>query len=101
MGGGYTLTAGSGGSLILSSTGSTALITVTDGNHGISAPVQIAGGNLLIAESNSGVLGISGNISDDLGQRSLTLAGDGTGELILSGTNNTYGSRGRLWRPAP
>ncbi len=91
LGGGYTLTAGSGGSLILSSTGSTALITVTDGNHGISAPVQIAGGNLLIAESNSGVLGISGNISDDLGQRSLTLAGDGTGELILSGTNNTYG----------
>ena len=36
------------------------------------------------------MLGISGNISDDSGLRSLTLGGDGTGTLILSGTN-TYG----------
>ena len=50
----------------------------------------IVGGSLAIAESNSSSLTISGNISDDNGAESLTLLGDGSGELVLSG-NNTYG----------
>ena len=52
--------------------------------------MQIAGGNLAIALSDSGILNISGNISDDGSQRSLTLGGDGSGQLVLSGTNS-YG----------
>ena len=86
----YTL---SGSTLTLNnstSTSGTSTVTVLSGTHTISAPVEIAGGGLVVGVSNSGVLGISGNISDDNGQESLTLAGDGSGQLILSGTN-TYG----------
>ncbi len=88
----YTL---SGGSLTLQqgTTGSgTATVTVTSGSQAIQSLVQIAGGNLAIALSNSGILAISGNISDDGSQRSLTLAGDGSGQLVLSGTNNYGGA---------
>ena len=86
----YTL---SGSTLTLNnstSTSGTSMVTVLGGTHTISAPVEIAGGSLVVGVSNSGVLGISGNISDDNGQESLTLAGDGSGQLILSGTNS-YG----------
>ena len=44
---------------------------------------------MTVAISNNGALAISGNITDDGGQRSLTLNGDGTGQLVLSG-NNSY-----------
>ncbi len=62
------------------------------GTHSISAPLAVAGGNLVIAESGNGLLGISGNITDDNLHRSLTLAGDGTGVLVLSGTNSYGGA---------
>ena len=53
--------------------------------------MEISGGSLAVAISNNGTLGISGNISDDNGRESLTLASaDGTGQLILSGSNS-YG----------
>lgn len=89
---GYTLSCGSGGALALdyasNPTGSQLLVFA--GSHAITAPVTIAGGNLTITESNNGSLLIAGNINDDTGAESLTLDGDGTGELVLSGTN-TYG----------
>ena len=42
--------------------------------------------------SNTGSLAISGNITDDGQQRSLTLSGDGTGQLVLSGNNSYSGA---------
>jgi fibronectin-binding autotransporter adhesin len=84
---GYTLAAGNGGSLTLTNS---ATVMLLSGTHTISAPVEIALGGLVISASNASVLNISGNISDDNGAESLTLAGDGTGQLILSGSN-TYG----------
>ena len=84
---GYTLAPGSGGTLTLSNS---ATVAVLSGTHTISAPLQIAGGSLVVAESGNGVLSITGNISDDNSQRSLTLTGDGSGQLVLSGTNS-YG----------
>ncbi len=86
----YTLT-GSTLTLNNSTSGGISMVTVLNGSHTISAPLQIAGGSLIVNASGSGNLNISGNISDDNGAESLTLAGDGTGTLILSGTNNTYG----------
>ena len=93
---GYTLAAGTAatGSLTLANTGSMASqIVVNGGSHGISAPVYLVGGDLAVSASNNGVLTISGSISQDA-TRNLTLNGDGTGELILSGTNNLGGSGG-------
>ena len=63
---------------------------VVAGNHAITAPVTIAGGSLTISESNGSSLLIAGNINDDNGAESLTLNGDGSGQLVLSGTNS-YG----------
>ena len=88
---GYLLSAGSNnGNLTLS--GSAPTVTLLSGTHTISAPVEIAGGNLVVSASNYGNLNISGNLSDDGLGRSLTLAGDGTGLLILSGTNSYGGA---------
>jgi autotransporter-associated beta strand protein/uncharacterized repeat protein (TIGR03803 family) len=90
---GYTLSAGSGGTLILNNSGGTgSQIVVLAGSHSITAPVEIADGNLSVAESGHDRLIISGNISDDNGAESLALYGDGSGVLVLSGTN-TYGGR--------
>jgi len=89
----YTLTATSG-SLTMNAASGTASVTVTGGTQTIASAMQIANGNLLVAASNSGILNISGNILDDNNGRSLTLAGDGSGTLVLSGTANTYGSSG-------
>ena len=102
---GYTLTPGlsNSGSLTMantsSSTSSPSQIIVTSGSHSITAPVTIANGNLDITATGNSILAISGNIADDsnsgsilANERSLTLtSADGTGELILSGTNNYAG----------
>ena len=87
-----TMNAGSG----------TATVTVSSGTQMIASGLQIAGGNLVIAASNGGVLSISGDISEDhAGGRALTLSGDGSGQLILSGTNSytggTYVDQGTLY----
>ncbi len=89
---GYTLTCGSGGTLTLDNSTYSAgsQILVVAGTHSIAAPVTIAGGGLTISESNNSSLCIAGNINDDNGAESLTLNGDGTGVLVLCGTN-TYG----------
>jgi autotransporter-associated beta strand protein len=83
---GYTL---SGNTLTFNNSGSPSTVSVLSGSNTIAAPVSLVGGNLVVAASNSGVLGISGNIADDGNGRSLVLTGDGSGELILSG-NNSY-----------
>ena len=89
---GYTLSAGSGGSLTLNNSSGTggSQLSVLAGSHSITAPVTIAGGSLTVIESNNARLLIAGNISDDNGMESLALNGDGSGQLVLSGTN-TYG----------
>ncbi len=87
---GYTLSAGSGGMLTLNNAGAASQIVVLAGTHSITAPVEIADGNLTVSESGRGRLLISGNISDDNGAESLTVNGDGSGILVLSG-KNTYG----------
>jgi fibronectin-binding autotransporter adhesin len=90
-GGSYTLRGSGTNTLTLNNSGGTgSQILVLAGSHSITAPVEIADGNLTVTESSGGRLVISGNISDDNGTESLTLNGDGTGGLVLSGTN-TYG----------
>ena len=66
------------------------MVAVLSGTHTISPAGRYCRGSLVVAESGNGVLNITGNISDDNGQRSLTLTGDGSGQLVLSGTNS-YG----------
>jgi autotransporter-associated beta strand protein len=82
---GYTISGSN--TLTFNNSGSAATITVADGTHAISATVEISGGSLAILLSDSGVLSISGGISDDNRHESLTLAG---GQLVLSGSNS-YG----------
>jgi autotransporter-associated beta strand protein len=82
--------------LTLNNNGAASLVTVSGGTQAIGVPLEISGGNLSVLLSNGGSLTMSNNVSDDNGNivgdsRSLTLGGDGTGELVLSGANNTYG----------
>jgi autotransporter-associated beta strand protein len=87
----YTLSAGSGGMLTLNNSGGTgSQILVLAGTHSITAAVDIIDGGSTVTELDSGRLAISGNIIDDNNAESLTLNGDGSGVLVLSGTN-TYG----------
>ena len=88
----YTLT---GGTVTLQSSTGTASVTVTSGVQTIASAVNLVGGGLDVAISGGGTLGISGNISDDFASsgiyRSLTLDGNGSGQLVLSGTNTYAG----------
>ncbi len=79
------------GSPLTLNNSSTSTVAVLGGTHTVSSPVEIADGSLDIVLDNSGGLSVPGNISDDNGRESLTLAGDGSGQLILSGAANTYG----------
>ena len=83
----YTLSGS--GTLTMNGGTAGATITVAGGTQSIASAVQIAGGNLVVTASNSGLLALSGGVADD-GGRSLTLTGDGSGQLVLSGTANTY-----------
>jgi autotransporter-associated beta strand protein len=85
----YTI-GNSSNTLTLNNSGSQASVLVFGGTHTISAPVNLVGGNLDVAASNSSSLTISGNLSDDGLLRSVTLDGDGTAELVLGGSNS-YG----------
>jgi autotransporter-associated beta strand protein len=89
---GYILSAGSAGTLTLAGTGGAAgQVLVSSGSHLISAPVTLALGGGSVSITGGGSLGISGNIGDNSTGQSLTLAGDGTGTLVLSGTNSFSG----------
>ncbi len=89
----YSLT---GSTLTMNGSSSgTATMTVSSGTQEIDSAVEIAGGNLAISLTNTGRLALTNNISDDVAAsgtpRSLTLtSADGTGTLVLSGSN-TYG----------
>jgi len=84
---GYTLSAGSNGSLTMDNDGSSAVINVSGGSQAISAPMTMAS-NLIVTPSSGATLNISGNISQT-GTSSLTLLGPGM--LILSGSNTYSG----------
>ncbi len=90
----YTLT---GSTLTMNGSSSgTATMTVSSGTQEIDSAVEIAGGNLAISLTNTGQLTLTNNISDDVAAtgipRSLTLtSADGTGTLILSGSNTYSG----------
>ena len=88
---GYTLSGGN--TLTLDNSGSGAAITLTGGQHAITAPLVLA--DNLVVQSGSGspwtlVLGGSNGISETGGSRSLTMNGPG-GTLILSGVNTYSG----------
>jgi autotransporter-associated beta strand protein len=85
---GYTITAGSAGTLTFDNSGSISQLNVTSGSHAISAPVILAG-NLAVTVSGGSTLDISGSISETGGSQSLTL--DGPGTLQLAGTNSFTG----------
>jgi autotransporter-associated beta strand protein len=89
---GYTLAAGSGGTLTMDNSGAAfqSQIVVLAGTHSITAPIEIDNGNLTVSLSGGGHLSISGNISDDNSIWYLTLNGDGSGVLVLSGTNTYF-----------
>jgi len=84
---GYTLAAGTSGTLTLDNSGSAAQIAVTDASHAITAPLILADG-LVVTPSSGATLAISGNISQTAAS-ALTL--DGPGALILSGSNSYTG----------
>ena len=84
---GYTLAAGTGGTLTLG-TAAGGSITVLGGTHMISAPLILAGSGD-IAPASGTQLTISGDISETGGSQSLTLSDAGT--LILSGSNSYSG----------
>jgi fibronectin-binding autotransporter adhesin len=83
----YTL---NGGLLTMNSSTGTSSVTVTSGRHTINSGMFLSAGSLDVAITNRGVLNITGNISDDSRQESLIVDGDGSGRLILNGTNS-YG----------
>lgn len=82
---GYTIAAGSGGTLSLNSGVSQASIIVTSGSHTISAPVALASNTVASTDSGTG-LTVSGQIS---GTGSLTKSG--TGSLDLDSANTYSG----------
>ncbi len=85
---GYTLAAGSSGTLTLDNSGSTAAITVISGSHAITAPVALAD-SLNVSVSADSTFMLLGGISENSPGMSLTL--DGGGLLILSGTDTYTG----------
>ena len=82
---GYTISAGSTGSLTFSNSGSSAQLNVISGSQVISAPVILAS-NLIVTPTSGATIGISGNIS---GSGSLTETGAGT--LVLLGSDTYSG----------
>ena len=88
---GYTLAAGSGGTLTMNNSGGTAAtaeILVTSGTHGISAPVVLAESLAVVASAGT-TLDISGAIGQSAAGAALSLVGDGT--LILGGSDSFTG----------
>jgi len=82
---GYTISAGSGGSLTFSNSGNSAQLNIISGYQVISAPVTLAS-NLIVTPTFGATIAISGNIS---GSGALTETGAGL--LILMNSGNSYG----------
>ncbi len=91
---GYTLTAGSAGSLTLDNTGGSigGQIIVLSGTHSIAAPLIISNSAAYVSIVSSGRLDISGNIGQSGGSQALSLSSsDATGVLSLDGSNSFSG----------
>ncbi len=86
---GYTISAGSAGTLTFNNGGNSSLLTVVSGSHVISAPVALAD-NLVVSGSGTLAFGASSSITDNGSGRSLTMNGAG-GTLILSGSDDYTG----------
>jgi autotransporter-associated beta strand protein len=81
----YTISTGTGGSLIFNNSSSAANLSSTQGSHTIGTPVQLT--SSLNASVTTGTLTISGGVS---GAGSFTKSGSGT--LSLTGTNSYSGN---------
>ena len=79
----YTISAGSGGSILLNNSGNTAIVTVSQGSHSVAVPLQLQNNVNVTVGNVVGRLTISGAIS---GTGAITKAGSGT--LVLSGANS-------------
>ena len=84
---GYTLAAGTAGSLTMNNSGSTAQMNVTGGSHAISANITLAG-NLAVAASAGTTLLISGSVNEQNAGMSLSVGG---GTLVLAAANTFTG----------
>jgi autotransporter-associated beta strand protein len=82
---GYTITAGSAGTLTFSNSGANAVLNINSGSQLITAPVILAS-NLTVTPAPGSGLEIAGNIS---GASGLTL--NGPGSLIFAGSNTFSG----------
>ncbi len=93
---GYTLSQGSGGALTLGTTAGGS-ITVNNGSHIISAPLQMAG-NLSIGVASGAALTLSGAVSESATGTSFTFNGPGTLNYSAVGTftGNTRVNGGTL-----
>ena len=85
---GYTLAPGVSGGLTLDNSGTAAFINVISGSNAITANVSL-NDNLTVDSGTLGTLRISGNIAQNAPGLSLTLNGSGT--LVLSGSDNYSG----------
>ena len=85
---GYTLSAGTGGTLTLDNSGTTALVTVMSGSHTITAPLMLAD-NLDAAVAVGSSLTLSGSIGEN--RPGISFSEDGGGLLVLSGTSTYSG----------
>ncbi len=84
----YTL---SGGTLTLQNNSGPSTVTVSGGAQTIASALRISAGILSVSMSNSSLLDITGNIMQDNSPEALTLNGDGSGQLKLSGTDTYSG----------
>ena len=89
---GYTLSAGSAGSLTLDNSTSAAQITVTGGSHFIDSTVAVTlNSSLVISPTSGSTLEIDGNISENPSNSGKTLTLNDQGTLILAGSNSYTG----------
>jgi autotransporter-associated beta strand protein len=79
----YTISPGTGGTLVLSNSSGSATLTSNQGNHSIGVNVQLTAG--LYAAINTGTMTIGGNLTGAGG-----LAKSGAGSLFLNGAANSY-----------
>ncbi len=84
-GGSYIIASNDGSALTLANYGSPVPVTVSGGNHTISAPMTL-NDNLNFSANPGTSLTISGSVN---GAGAVTVGGSGT--LVITGTNNTYG----------
>ena len=77
-------------SLTLDNSGNAAVVSATEGTHEILAAIEL-NGSVSVSLSGNSLLAIGGDISENVAGTTLTLGGDGSGELILSGSNSYTG----------